>query len=106
MFLAQALLSATHGKDSETRELAPLKANKIEVVTDQPRFSAKTLTGPACGTVTGTDHDKVPHVVTSADSQFQESRCWERPGFTNRFVTAGTNSSKEARIVTPNLAKD
>jgi hypothetical protein len=34
MFLALALLSATHGKDSETRESAPLKAAKGKVVID------------------------------------------------------------------------
>ena len=34
MFIALALLSATHGKDSETRESAPLKATKAEVVID------------------------------------------------------------------------
>ena len=89
MFVAQALLSATHGKNSETRELAPLKAQKTEVVIDQSRFSAKTLTGPACATVTGTNHDKVPHVVMSVDSQFQKSPVLGTSGLHQPFRDSG-----------------
>ena len=39
MFVALALLSATHGKNSEARELAPLKVKKAEVVIDNFGFS-------------------------------------------------------------------
>jgi hypothetical protein len=38
MFVALALLSATHGKDSETRESTPLKATKTEVAIDNLHF--------------------------------------------------------------------
>jgi hypothetical protein len=38
LFVALALLGATHGKDSETRESAPLKATKTEVVIDTSGF--------------------------------------------------------------------
>ena len=41
LFVALALLSATHGKDSETRESAPLKATKTEVVIDNLAFRDK-----------------------------------------------------------------
>ena len=89
MFVAQALLSATHGKDSETRELASLKARKAEVVIDQSRFSSTTLTEPACATVTGTNHDKVPDVVMSVDSQFQESPVLGTAGLHQPFRDSG-----------------
>src|SRR6266566_1294926 len=35
MFVVLALLSSTHGKDSQTRESAPVKATKTEVVIDK-----------------------------------------------------------------------
>jgi len=38
LFVALALLGATHGKDSETRESAPLKATKTKVVIDTSGF--------------------------------------------------------------------
>ena len=89
MFVAQALLSATHGKESETRESAPLKAKKTEVVIDQSCFSSKTLTGRACATVTGTNHDRVPHAVMSVDSQFQESPVSRTAGLHQPFRDSG-----------------
>ena len=39
MFVAVALLSSTHGKDSETRASAPVKAIKTEVAIDNFSFS-------------------------------------------------------------------
>ena len=47
MLVAVALLSSTHGKDSETRASARV--------------------------INWTNHDNVPHVVASADNQFQKS---------------------------------
>src|SRR4029077_9213795 len=72
MFVAVALLSSTHGKDSETRALAPVKAIKTEVAIDNFSFSTNTLTLPVRATVTWINHDNVPHVVASADNQFPE----------------------------------
>ena len=93
MFVAVALLSSTHGKDSETRASAPVKAIKTEVAIDNFSFSSNTLTLPARATVTWTNHDNVPHVVASADNQFQKSAGLKSgQSFSHTFVTTGTYS--------------
>ena len=63
MFVAVALLNGTHGKDSETRASAPVKAIKTEVAIDNFSFSPHTLTLPARAPATWTNHHNVPHVV-------------------------------------------
>ena len=81
------------GKEPETRESAPAKSTKTEVVIDNFSFSPKTFTVPAGATVTWTNHDNVPHVVTSADDQFKKSpllKAGQR--FSNAFAAAGTYS--------------
>jgi hypothetical protein len=45
MFVALALLSATHGERSETRESAPLKAAKTEAVIGSLDFRDKNCPG-------------------------------------------------------------
>jgi len=50
MFVALALLSTTRGKEAETRESAPARTTKSEVVIDK-------------------QHDDIPHVVTEAAGQ-------------------------------------
>ena len=93
MSVALALLSSTHGKDSQTRESAPVKATKTEVVIDNFSFSPNTLTLSAGATVTWTNHDNVPHVVSSADSQFKKSTVLKTgQSFSHTFVTTGTYS--------------
>ena len=93
LFIALALLSTMRGKEPETRESAPAKASKIEVVIDNFNFSPKTFTLPAGATVTWTNHDNVPHVVTSADDQFTKSSILKTgQRFSNTFATAGTYS--------------
>ncbi len=93
MFVALALLSSTHGKNSEARESAPQKATKTEVVIDNFSFSPRTTTVPIGATVTWTNHDNVPHVVTSADDQFKKSPVLKAgQSFSNTFTTAGTYS--------------
>ena len=93
MFVAVALLSSTHGKDSETRASAPVKAIKTEVAIDNFSSSTNTLTLPARATVTWTNNDNVPHVVASADNQFQKSAVLKSgQSFSHTFVTAGTYS--------------
>ena len=93
LFIALALLNTIRGKEPETRESAPAKASKIEVVIDNFSFSPKTFTLPAGATVTWTNHDNVPHVVTSADDQFTKSSILKTgQRFSNTFATAGTYS--------------
>ena len=93
MFVAVALLSSTHNKDSETRPSAPVKAIKTEVAIDNFSFSPNTLTLPARATVTCTNRDNVPHVVASADNQFQKSAVLQSgQSFSHTFVTTGTYS--------------
>jgi len=93
MFVAVALLSSTHGKDSETRATAPVEAIKTEVAIDNFSSSTNTLTLPARATVTWTNHDNVLHVVASADNQFQKSAVLKSGrSFSHTFVTTGTYS--------------
>ena len=93
MFVAVALLSSTHGKGSETRASAPVKAIKTEVAIDNFSSSTNTLTPPARATVTWTNNDNVSHVVASADNQFQKSAgLTSGQSFSHTFVTTGTYS--------------
>ena len=93
LFVALALLSTMRGKEPETRESAPAKATKTEVVIDNFSFLPKTFTVPAGATVAWTNHDNVPHVITSADDQFQKSPVLKTDQrFSNAFATAGTYS--------------
>jgi plastocyanin len=93
LFVALALLSTMRGKEPETRESAAAKSTETEVVIDNFSFSPKTFTVPAGGTVTWTNHDNAPHVVTSADDQFKKSPVLKTgQRFSNTFATAGTYS--------------
>jgi plastocyanin len=93
MFVAFTLLTSIRGKESEIRELASAKATKTEVVINNFSFSPKTFTARVGATVTWTNHDSVPHVVTSADDQFKKSPVLKTgQRFSNTFATAGTYS--------------
>jgi len=93
LFVAFALLSSIRGKESEVRDLVSTKGAKIEVVIDNFSFSPKTFTAPVGATVTWTNHDSVPHVVTSADDQFKKSPVLKTgQRFSNTFATTGTYS--------------
>jgi len=93
LFVALAILNTMRGKEPETRESASAKATKTEVVIGNYSFSPKTLTVPVGATVTWTNHDKVPHLVTTADNQFQKSPVLKAgQSFSNTFATAGTYS--------------
>ena len=93
LFVALTLLSTMRGKEPETRESAPAKATKTEVVIDNFSFSPKTFTVAPGAAVTWTNHDNVPHVVTSADNQFQKSPVLKAgQSFSNTFARAGTYS--------------
>ena len=94
-FLLVALASLTNmrGKEAETKASIPAKVTKTEVVIGNFNFSPKTFTVPVGATVTWTNHDNVPHVVTSANNQFQKSPVLKAgQSFSNTFATAGTYS--------------
>lgn len=102
MFVGLALLSSpvvalqftfTQSRDSQTKESAPVKATKTEVAIDNFSFSPNTLTLSVGGTVTWTNHDNVPHVVSSADNQFKKSPLLKTgQSFSHTFATTGTYS--------------
>ena len=93
LFIALALLNTIRGKEPETRESAPARATKTEVIIGNFSFSPKTLTVPVGATVTWTNHDKVPHLVTSTNDQFKKSPLLKAgQSFSNTFATGGTYS--------------
>ena len=93
MLVALASLTNMRGKEAETKASIPVKASKAEVVIDNFNFSPTTFTVPAGATVTWTNHDNVPHVVTSADDQFKKSLVLKTgQRFSNTFATAGSYS--------------
>jgi plastocyanin len=93
MLVALASLTSMRGKEAETKASIPVKASKAEVVIDNFSFSPKTFTVPAGATVTWTNHDNVPHVVTSADDQFKKSLVLKTgQRFSDTFATAGSYS--------------
>ena len=93
MFVVLALLSSTHGKDSQTRDSAPVRATKTEVTIDNFSFSPNTLTLSVGATVTWINHDNVPHVVSSAGNQFKKSAVLKTgQTFSHTFMAAGTYS--------------
>jgi plastocyanin len=93
MFVALALLSSAHGKDSQTSESAHVNATKTEVAIDNFSFSPNTLTLSVGATVTWINHDSVPHVVSSADNRFKKSSVLKTgQTFSHTFVATGTYS--------------
>ena len=93
MFVVLALLSSTHGKDSQTRDSAPVRATKTEVTIDNFSFSPNTLTLSVGATVTWINHDNVPHVVSSAGNQFKKSTVLKTgQTFSHTFMETGTYS--------------
>ena len=93
MFVAVALLSSTHGKDSETRASAPVKPIKTEVAIANFSSSPNSLTLPPRATVTWTNRDNVPHVVASVDNWFQKAAVLKSgQSVSHTFVTTGTYS--------------
>jgi plastocyanin len=93
MFVVLALLSSTHGKDSQTRDSAPVRATKTEVTIDNFSFSPNTLTPSVGATVTWINHDNVPHVVSSAGNQFKKSTVLKTgQTFSHTFMATGTYS--------------
>jgi plastocyanin len=92
LFVALAFLTNIRGREVEAKGSIP-EAGKNEIAIANFSFSPKMFTVAAGGTVTWINHDKVPHVISSADNQFQKSPPLQ-PGqsFSNTFATGGTYS--------------
>jgi len=79
MFVALALLSSTHGKDPQTRESAPVKATKTEVVIDKHQ-------------------DNTSHAVTEAARQkmFPPLIAWQ---FVGRIFNAFNGAFNDPSVI-------
>ena len=73
LFVALAALTSIPGREVETKRSIPVEADKKAIAIANFNFSAKMFTVPAGATVTWINHDKVPHVISSADDQYQKS---------------------------------
>ena len=73
LFVALAALTSIPGREVETKRSIPVEAGKNEIAIANFSFSPKMFTVPAGATVTWINHDKVPHVISSADGQYQKS---------------------------------
>ena len=93
LFVALASLTSIRGREVEPKGSIPVEAGKNEIAIADFNFSPKMFTVPAGETVAWINHDKVPHVISSADNQFQKSPPLQ-PGrsFSNTFATRGTYS--------------
>jgi plastocyanin len=93
LFVALAFLTNIRGREVEAKGPIPVEAAKKAIAIANFNFSAKMFTVPAGATVTRINHDKVPHVISSADGQYQKSTLLQ-PGqsFSNTFATGGTYS--------------
>ena len=92
LFVALASLTSIRGREVEAKGSIP-EAGKNEIAIADFSFSPKMFTVSPGATVTWINHDKVPHVISSADNQFQKSTLLQ-PGqsFSNTFATGGTYS--------------
>jgi len=73
LFVALAFLTNIRGREVEAKGSIPeLRKNEIAIANFS--FSPKMFTVPAGGTVTWANHDKVPHVISSADAQLLRNR--------------------------------
>jgi plastocyanin len=93
LFVALASLTSIRGRKVETKGPIPVKAAKNEIAIADFSFSPRMFAVSPGATVTWINHDKVPHVISSADDQFQKSTLLQ-PGrsFSNTFATRGSYS--------------
>ncbi len=93
LLVALASLPNMRGKEAETKASIPGNTSKTEVLIDNFSFSPKIFTVPVGATVTWTNHDDVPHVVSSADNRFKKSTVLKTgQSFSHTFATTGTYS--------------
>jgi len=93
LFVALASLTSIRGREVETKGSTPVEADKNEIAIADFSFSPKMFTLSPGAAVTWTNRDKVPHVISSADNQFQKSTLLQpEQSFSNTFATSGTYS--------------
>jgi plastocyanin len=93
MFVALASLTSIRGRKVETKGPILVKADKNEIAIADFSLSPKMFTVSPGAMVTWINHDKVPHVISSADDQFQKSTLLQSgQSFSNTFDTGGTYS--------------
>jgi plastocyanin len=73
LFVALASLTSIRGREVETKGPIPVKAGKNEIAIANFNSSPKMFTVSPGTPVTWINHDKVPHVISSADNQFEKS---------------------------------
>ena len=73
LFVALASLTSIRGREVETKGSTPIEADKNEIAIADFSFSPKMFTLSPGAAVTLTNRDKVPHVISSADNQFEKS---------------------------------
>ena len=73
LFVALAALTSIPGREVETKGSIPIEVGKNEIAIADFSFSPKLFIVPAGATVTWINHDKVPHVISSADNHFEKS---------------------------------
>ena len=72
LFVALASLTSIRGREVEAKGSIP-EAGKNEIAIADFSFSPRMFAVSPGATVTWINHDKVPHVISSADDQFQKS---------------------------------
>jgi len=91
LFVALASLTSICGREVETKGSTPVEADKNEIAIADFSFSPKMFTLSPGAAVTWINRDKVPHVISSADNQFQKSTLLQpEQSFSNTFATSGT----------------
>lgn len=73
-----------------TASAAPVDPNSPQVGIDNLNFAPKSLAVPVGTTVTWTNHDDVPHTVTSRDKKFSSQAIDTDEHFTFTFAEPGT----------------
>jgi plastocyanin len=73
LFVALAALTNIPSREVESKGSIPIEVSKNEIAIADFSFSPKMFIVPPGATVTWINHDKVPHVISSADSQFEKS---------------------------------
>ena len=93
LFVALASLTSIRGREVEPKTSISAKPDKNEIAIANFSLSPKMSTVSADAAVIWVNHDNVPHVTSSTDTQFQKSPVLQ-PGqsFSSTFATAGSYS--------------